>query len=410
MNSYIDIDMRITFPNSIVELTQAQKDRFRLFDGYTEITLFRYETEFKALLNDEIKVDYNNPEQVEEHFKLLSYFDDTEINKFYREIYAIESKPFKKEVENFMEIVFGKLGTDQFIEPHYRSRILWNENTSLETITNFTENNLLSVHNWWGISANVNLTREFIEKYEDKLIWRFLCYHCRYPDLLVKHELCYKNISQNLRLSDSFIQTYVDKLDWNNPYLYFRSTKFLSQNLSKLNHKLVCRYADFDFIQNNIKPIRWKQISYNSKIPEYFYTENLDLLDWSEISGNTGISESFYRKHIDKIDWNEMSANVNIPKSFLIEFKHKLNLEMLAGNRSIDPEFWSDKPFHLYKTRLSINSNISPEFYLENFDNLDLDSLIKNHFRYYINRKVRSIKKYSFDNLWQKIENNGYFY
>lgn len=419
MNSYIDINMKVKFPNSTIELTQSQKNRFGLFNGFNEIELFKYENEFKSLLNNEIKIDYNNIDQVEEHFKLLSYFGDKEINKFYEEIYAIESKSFKKEVENFIEDILIACGTwRKALEPLCMDDILWNSYTSLESIISYVENKQPSNNYWWYISANPYIDEKFVETYKDKIKWKPLSRFGKNRKVLANYlENSYdldnksiKSICKNLYVSDSFVQRYVSILDWDDIFLYSRSTIFLEENINKLNWMLVSHYSKFEFIQNHTDKIDWSHIGYNPYIPEDFFEENIDQLNWDNISQNHGLSEAFFRKYIDKINWNEMSGNKNIPNSFLIEFIDKLDFERLSYNRSTTEEFWKNHIDKINWKLLCKNPNISPQFFMDNYSNINLGTIFENSFSYYVNRRVKSIKKYSFDILWQKIDNDIGFY
>ena len=76
---------------------------------------------------------------------------------------------------------------------------------------------------WRGISANQNLSEEFIEKFQDKVNWRI--------------------ISANQKLSEKIIKKFQNRVDWDNISIYQKlSEKFIEEFLDKVYCDAIVRY------------------------------------------------------------------------------------------------------------------------------------------------------------------------
>jgi len=166
---------------------------------------------------------------------------------------------------------------------------------------------------WFDISLQCKMTQEFIEKYEDKLIWF----------LLLQHN----------QLSEELIRKYINK---------YHEEIYRFQNLS------------IDFIEEFISQMSardWYNLSYNDiKLPKIFIEKYKDKLYWQGLCHSQILSEEFMEKHVDLLYWNNVALYQDYSDDFFNKYKDKIinthNFQIkdnygtyLAKNRKQNKEF-----------------------------------------------------------------------
>src|SRR3712207_3292379 len=108
------------------------------------------------------------------------------------------------------------------------------------------------LNDWNKISKNKNLTKEFIEKYQDKIDWDEICIY--------------------QELSESFMEKYANKLNWD-----------LISKYQKLSE---------EFIEKHANKVNWFWIGKYQKLSEAFIEKYKDKLDWERSEEHTSELQS----------------------------------------------------------------------------------------------------------------------
>ena len=135
----------------------------------------------------------------------------------------------------------------------------------------------------------------FFEKYISKkgveIDWHYLC--------------------QNTNISKEFFEKYIDKVDW--------GSLCVNTNLPE----------EFFEKYEPLNVLKWYCLCQNTNLSESFFEKYIShhekkLIDWNYLCENSNMSESFFEKHIlngCKINWNSLTDNtfrVNHPKEKII--------------------------------------------------------------------------------------------
>lgn len=178
------------------------------------------------------------------------------------------------------------------------------------TFINFREN-------YCGLSANPNITMEFVEVNLDKP-WNFGAY----------------GLSMNPAITTDFIKKYIDK-PWNfgkgglsaNPAInidFVKNNRDADWSSAKL-------YANPSISSNDIEKYfeKWSRdtIAWQSDITVEFIDKHIDRVCWQELSENTSITPELVEKYIDKPwHWGEygLSSNPILTRKFVDKHSDKL--------------------------------------------------------------------------------------
>jgi hypothetical protein len=265
----------------------------------------------------------------------------------------------------------------EFIEKN-KERIRWKKNNIVfdisifdnlgikwdtELIEKFIINTELdNFSTWASLSGNPSLqiSSEFLDKYENKLFWSFISKNSALP------------------LNDDFYNKYHDKLEW----------RFISRN-----PKLPRSNSFFDKYKDKID---LQEFSVNTGFDwtEEFIIKNEDVLDWGALAGNTSINwnHDFILENINRFRIHEISLiNTNWTIEFIEKIKNKIDWKGLSAffkssnydeilKKYLPDLLWFkiDSP-NDYKYRgtqalfgISGNKNIFKEY----FDNMEVEDLV----------------------------------
>ena len=157
-----------------------------------------------------------------------------------------------REVRDYLTTIVQEKGISDIILS-YKKSIEWDE---------FIHNRFNG--DWLEIAKHQKLSKDFMEKFHDKLDWVEMSY--------------YQNLSEDL------ISKFHDKVDWS-----FISCR---QKLSE------------DFIEKFCDKISWWGVSAYQKLSEDFIIKFHDKIDWHQISiQHQKLSEDFLCKFEDEISW-----------------------------------------------------------------------------------------------------------
>lgn len=74
--------------------------------------------------------------------------------------------------------------------------------------TNIIANELTNSNNWFDISINYELSEEFIRKFQNKVIWHYICQYQKLSESFImelKNKVSWLYISRYQKLSEKFI-------------------------------------------------------------------------------------------------------------------------------------------------------------------------------------------------------------
>ncbi len=249
---------------------------------------------------------------------------------------------------------------------------------------------------WSSLSRNISLpwTKTLIETYKDKWCWSGLS---RNPSLpwskkfidLYQDKWDWSSMSKNSMIpwSEELIEEYKDKWDW--IPLSCDSWYMNRKKVVPFTIELIEKYKDFwnwnclshnqllpwseSLIERYKERWSWRTISFNIKIPQKltFLGKFKENLDWRySLIRITEINEfnEFYKNNLTLLSNVSISININLPinSSFIEQYKNNIT-------ENNPPTFFEYG---------GISSNLtlpwSVPFILEQFDNLNLEALLKN--------------------------------
>lgn len=235
--------------------------------------------------------------------------------------------------------------------------------------------------NWLGISSNPNITIEFVEKYYNSNKYRW----------------DWGELSHYLPITLKIFEKYISS--WN----YFR----LSHNCS-ITIEIISKYKslgwDWEVISCNPNitmkiveeyknlPWSWEAFSWNPNITMDFikkHPENNKITyNYNYISCNPGITMDIVESYRDEVDmqyrnnelsviwdWDGLSENPNLTSEFIIKYSDKLNWMKLLYNKAlkldvIENLMNSELRHKLNFDKLSRNPNITIEFVEKYYDGI----------------------------------------
>ena len=162
-------------------------------------------------------------------------------------------------------------------------------------------------NNDWSYISKVQLTEDFIRKYQDKVYWYYICIY--------------------QKLSENFIREFQYKVNWGN-------------------------------------------ITQYQELSESFIREFKDKVCWYWVCENQILSESFIREFIDKVNWYVISKFQVLSEDFIIEFKDKVYWDNILKYQTLSDKFRNDyKNNNLNKSPIKTTISISIDeikLYIEN--------------------------------------------
>ena len=190
-----------------------------------------------------------------------------------------------------------------FMYPNNTGNLFYKRVCSEEFLEHFS-NKL----NWNYLINCDNLSKEFINKYKNKLCISFAIIHntvdCKFLEENFKfgHYLYYKKEYHEFILNH--------KHDFKNYIKVLKTTEL-----------------DLKFIDENIKVFKLDDVCLSDHVSVEFLEKNIDLLDiecWENISLNRKLPISFFEKYIHKLEWDNIHLNTGLPESFFVIHKEKL--------------------------------------------------------------------------------------
>ena len=200
---------------------------------------------------------------------------------------------------------------------------------------------------------------DFIEKYQDRLEWRFVSSaNLDWTEEFIEkfsHKIDWKRLSFNssLPLSISFIDRFINKWDWhnlsrNNGFKY-KEGAAIDDCFFEWTEGLINYYSD---------QIEWKSLSrnYGLKCSNEFLEKNAHKFDW----GNSGLSrvpsinwtEEFIEKYKEKLGWGKYGLSWNFGLCWTPElinrYEDRWEWNGLSLNRGL---CWSMELIEKYKDK-----------------------------------------------------------
>lgn len=218
---------------------------------------------------------------------------------------------------------------------------------------------------WYQISQ-IELSKEFAEKYEDKIDWeeQFRNYILD-EDILRKHihkietPAVWFFISYHYKLSPEFILEFQNKLDldsiisqqelplklilkWAKKEEYHDLIEKVFEN-QKITSKLIMNIEKIDR-----SLINWHQISSTARITKSLLRAVPDKLFWNVVCRDRDLSEETLIEFKDYVDWIEVSKNQKMSKDFILKMYNYVDIKALKDNKKINQNQLSDEGVYVY--------------------------------------------------------------
>jgi hypothetical protein len=206
----------------------------------------------------------------------------------------------------------------------------------------YIENNINWL-SWISISANPNLTMEFIIKNKDFIRWDMLSRNSIITTLIIQTYVFlpwdFTQFSKNINLTLGFVISHISyKWDWQS---IAKNSNIIGDELVPyLNTPETRRYImsnpnlSMAFIENHINEIDFQIISLNTNLTIEFVKKYLFKLCPLRLAENPCIPIAFVEKHlIRQWAWGFVSLNPNITMEFVEKYKDNINWYSLASNK-----------------------------------------------------------------------------
>jgi len=333
--------------------------------------------------------------------KYIESFNDEVFKKvFLYQDFSIEFiEKYIEKIDNKLlwELMLGNKNIDEKFILKYKNKLVENKfdiDKIMINVTNLSEEFMelmIEEYNeldFYFLLRNQDLSMEFINKYQDKII----------------NEDMWDTLEENQVLSEEFIDNNQDKLNWTNLSVW--------QKLSE------------EFIEKHIDLINWEEISINQKLSEGFikkHYKNLDIgliilyqdIDEKLINkyikdsnkniigsliGNKILTEEFMEKHKDDLDWYQVSITQNLSEEFIIKYMEYFSYKTISIYQKLSEEFIEKYIDELDIDLLSLNQDLSERFIEKNISKINFKKYSLNK---YLNLKYfdRLDKKMLLDNI-----------
>jgi hypothetical protein len=278
--------------------------------------------------------------------------------------------------EEFMDKYWDKL------VPRY---LAFNQNMSEDFIRKHLDD-----FSWEAISLGqaYGLTEKFIDDYHDKLVWEDLCYYCKMTESIMRrysHLLHWEYVSSEQALSEEFIEDFKDKINW---------TSFSSCG----KYSLLGEYPE-DFFRKYVNRLNWKRLPsfVYCKLSEEFLDEYKDYVDFEMVSRYCYLSEGFIRRHSTVLDWNYICQTQSLSNEFMDEFYEYLWFDYIFQDQVTSEDFiekyCTENSHWLY---VFSHQELSEPFILRHLDKLGND-LVPFFRNYLISDEVKEKVKFMKD-------------
>lgn len=253
-----------------------------------------------------------------------------------------------------------------------------------------------------GLLFNPSLSEEFIISYcqfpTGPMCWRYhqpgtkdLRYpiapgnNPRDPSNWNWHFLC-----QNDGLPDSFFERYIQYVDWG---------ILLSYNEGR-SMEFFRKYVNY--IDSGVD--LWREVIKNRSLSIEFIEEYLHKFTWFDISHSYALTDDFIERYKHLILWDCIRSD-HLSESFILKYKDRFNPYRLLQFPNLSEEsmekLLSDASIY-NKYTIVDNTGLSPDFFEAHQEHIDWGIMGRNNFSHYIDKTLKGLKLYSFDNEWKK--------
>lgn len=197
---------------------------------------------------------------------------------------------------------------------------------------------------WKYISSNINLTFEFVEKYQDYLNWNVLSKSFRMDEKFMdtfKDKINWSFVSQFQILDEKLIEKYSNLLNWDKISKYQKlSSKFINKYKLKLNFNNLIKYQKLDekIIRKYLIAFTFDNLTIYQKLSMEFIEEYLDNLNFQYLIMYQNLSMEFIEKHIDKWNFHTLSKYQKLSSEFIDKYIERFNWFNLMTKQELNEE------------------------------------------------------------------------
>lgn len=270
--------------------------------------------------------------------------------------------------------------------------------------------------NWAFLSANRNLTFEFVEEYQDCINWNVLSRSFIMDEKFMdtfKDKINWNTVSQFQILDEKLIEKYSNLLNWVKISKYQKlSMKFINKYKLKLNLNNLLKYQKLDekFIRKYLIAFTFDNLVLYQKFSMEFIEEYFEYFDFQHLVKYQKLSMEFIEKHIDKCNFHTLSKYQNLSPEFIDKYSEKVNWKHLIIKQKLSEEL-ALKHIHLIDEWYIVgHQKFSSEFFLKINEMYGLCSRYRLYTLYPLETlktlaKIKKIK-WLFGEITEKIPSN----
>lgn len=243
-------------------------------------------------------------------------------------------KKFKHYI--YTEYLFSRYpNTNSEFMDLYKDRLFYEEKNKKHCISD----------KWVFLSANRNLTFEFVEEYQDCINWNVLSRSFVMDEKFMdtfKDKINWNSVSRYQVLDEKLIEKYSNLLNWDKISRYQKlSSKFINKYKLKLNLNNLIKYQQLDekFIRKYLIAFTFDNLTMYQKLSMGFIEEYLDNLNLQHLVKHQKLSMEFIEKHIDKWNFHTLSKYQKLSPEFIEKYVEKFNWFNLMTKQELNEEF-----------------------------------------------------------------------
>ncbi|MEG0729648.1 MAG: hypothetical protein RR420_08500 [Anaerovoracaceae bacterium] len=196
---------------------------------------------------------------------------------------------------------------------------------------------------WDNLNENtiMNLSKEFIMKFHDKLNLRYIKKEDAFDIfyyIIEKDASSIKRIIDSEIMPDQLIDLYAPLINDDNWGILSKypnlSLEICEKFKEKLNWREISRYheIDIDFMEFFQERLNWREISFRS-LPEEFLRKFKKMLNWEYVCEFSKLSEKIMEDLSDYMNWKKVSYNQKISEGFIKKHIEKLDIIAISERR-----------------------------------------------------------------------------
>jgi hypothetical protein len=223
------------------------------------------------------------------------------------------------------------------------------------------------------------------------------------------------SVSARLDISDRFVEKYYDKIDW---CAYLMSEKPKNIDILVKNRERVIDnikifkevsvksnyYSDPEFIDVFSEIIDWIWYAQYKKIPEYLIDRYWSKLNPSLISSNQNLTNTLYEKYWKTLDWLKISKYQKLDEKTINLWRHLVQWKEIFTYQKLSNGFLDRYKFNCPSSNVVIpaHQNLSETFIANNSHWLDMNTVcLKQKMSYEFLKKYQECL--NFNALYQNV-------